>query len=278
MQPVLSVPACKCARHVHALALALVLDQRRHRRPPRAGLPELVAQLLVVGCGGAEDGQIVPRQGALDLIVVDGAEDGRARLVVLLLDGQRQARRAVELRGGHHVLVLRGIGGVDGRRGVVWPAGGCGGHIDGACLLRGRGRARGFWRWLLLRLVLRLLGREGVGSETDMGRGGVAWEGIGALLLALALGLLVAHGAGGGVVRGWSGVGGSVQLIRDDGGASRDRLRGATRGRAGRRRRGMMRLGVLERSRWGCRLRLDLERRDRLPSLRRWVWNVCRDV
>lgn len=139
VQPVLAIPARKRARHVHAFALALPLYQRRHRRPSTVWSLELVSEVFVVGGGGAEHRRM-PGQRAFDLIVLNW----RAWAVVLLFNGQRQARRAAEVRRGDNVLLLRGRGGVyrDGEGGVVGPAAGqlvardCG-HIDGPGVRRG---------------------------------------------------------------------------------------------------------------------------------------------
>lgn len=224
VQLVLPVPAGKGAGDVDALAGALPLDQGRDGGPAGVGL-ELVAEVVVVGRGGAEHGRALG-QGALDLAMVDGArevlgrDDGRAGRLDLLLDGQRQARRAVEVGGGD--VVLRGGGRVDGGEAV----GAClfaqdGRHGDGARL--GRGRV----------LLLLLGGLGGARDGAGLGRGAVAGQ-VRLLSLALRLlaALLVAHGVAGGRAEAVVG----AQVVGDDGrgrGARGQRLRAAlTRERA----------------------------------------------
>lgn len=245
MQLVLFVPAGKGARDIDALARPLPLNQGGDRGPAGVWALELVAQVVVVGGGGAEHGR-APREGALDLILVNGrgevvgGEDGRAGGVDLLLDGQRQARRAAEVRRGHNV-VLRGLGGVERGHGLA----GGGRHIDRAGLRRGRGRGRRCGRG----------GGPGRGLEERRRRLGRALGGA----------LLVAHGG--------EGVVGGAQLAGDGGrGAGSNRLRAAARVRARRRR---LALCVLEARRRGRGLRfalgLDAQCLDRLSSPRRVV-------
>jgi hypothetical protein len=283
VQPVLAVPAGKRARRIHALALALPLDQRGHGRARGVGALELVAEVFIVGVGGVADDGGVARQGALDLVVVDGRvvvlrrEDGRAGHMRLLLNGQRQAGRAAEVRRGHDILLQRGIGGVYRRGGVVGPAAGrlfAGGrgHVDGPGLRRGRVCGR------CVRRRGALLGRAARGQLRRGAAGAVARA---VPLLLGGLGLFVAHG----VVRGRLGAV-AVAVLRGaevvgDGGAGGDgnRLRAPTRLRAGRRRRGV-RLGVGEGRGRRRGLRLDRgQGGNRLSPARRVVemWDM-RDV
>lgn len=204
MQPVLSIPASKGAGRVDTLALALPLDQRGHRRAARGGL-ELVAEVFVVGGGGTEH-RGMARQVALDLIVVNGArvvlggEDGRAGQVRLFFDGQRQTWGAAEVGRGHDVfLLLRGAGGVyRGREVVVTEAQRLlargGRHIDGACGRRGRGRAGSCLGGCVRRLLVGGIGRAAAGGCWQRGGGTRCLVPV----LAVALGLLVAHGVVGG--------------------------------------------------------------------------------
>ena len=155
MQAVLAIPASKGARDIDALAWAVPLNQRGDGRAARVRL-ELIAEIevVVVGRGGAEHRGALG-QGALDVAMVNGArqvlgrDDGRAGRLHLLLNGQRQTRRAVEVGSGEEVV--RGAGGDEGSVGVgidgrvngqvamvVWVCtrlwAGSGRHVDGACV------------------------------------------------------------------------------------------------------------------------------------------------
>ena len=263
MQFVLAIPPGKGTCDIYALARTFPLDQRRYRWAAGAGRLELFSEVIVVGGGGAEH-RGPAWQHALGVALLDGApyllgrDDGRAGRVHLLLDGQRQAGWAAELRRGN--VVLRGIGGVYRGQPLGQLITQDGRHVDRQ-RWRGRGRPLRFRHGLLHRF--RYGGIEGCGGGGRALRRGEVAGGLFprrrqlllVLVAALVAALLIAHGVAVYVVAVAAAAAtvvvvvvvvvllGGAQLAGDSAGASSHRLRSSTRKRAGRR---GMALSVLE--------------------------------